>query len=332
MLEINDNNKTILMRIMKKVAALLGVLILAGGVAFAQTPEEVTLKFNEAAELYNQKKYAEAIPVLESVVKMGLEVPEAIETVQEAQKLIPDAYFRKGLAAASAQNFDAALADFNKAAQLAELYGNASVQGNAMAMATKVYMITGGNAFNSGDYAKAIEIFSKGYEKDPNNTEMALLLAQSYAKAGNLDKSTEIYLYIISLETTHSKYAKAAAQAKEELTTEMLDAGSKAATAKELDEVIKWTDVILSYDPTNAPANMLRLQAANNAKNYDAVIRFGEAAAEAQTTPENKSNAYFLLGAAYQNKENKAKAVEMFRKVTAGPNVNTAKQQISALQ
>ena len=319
------------MRKMKMKAALLCALLCAGA-AFAQTPEDVAQKYNAAAELYNAKNYAQAVTALEEVVKMGLEVPDASQTVQDAQKLIPDAYFRKGLGEASGKKFEEALASFAKAEELAGLYGVTAVKNNAANMAGRVYMILGGTAFNGKDYPKAIEIFSQGYAKDPNNTDMALLLAKSYAESGDLTKAIEVYQNIIGLESTHSKYANPAAQAKEELTTYLLIEASTAAQANDLDAVKVATDAILAYDATNAAANMVRLQAATNAKNWDAVIEFGEAAAEAQTTPEEVSNAYFLLGAAYQNKDNKAKAVEMYRKVTAGPNVASAKQQIGVLQ
>ena len=75
----------------------------------------------------------------------------------------------------------------------------------------------------------------------------------------------------------------------------------------------------------------MRLQTATNLKNYDAVIGFGEEAASTQPTELDKSNAYFLLGAAYQNKNDKAKAIEMYQKVTEGPNAATAKAQIAEL-
>ena len=319
------------MNVVKVKLALISAMLISG-VAMAQTPADVNNKFNEAATLLNAKKTVEAIPVLEAVISEGLEAgPDVLETVQQAQKLLPNCYLQKGAKSAQSGNFDQALTDFGKAAELAELYGVSSVENTANGMITKVYMIDGGKAFNSGDYAKAIEVFSKAFEKYPNNTEMALLLAESYAKSGDMAKATDTYKSIIALGDKHSKYAEAAAKAKADFTTYLLQDASNAAQNNNLEEVVKMTDEILAVDSVNSAANLLRLQTATNVKDFDSVIKFGEAAADAQTTDETKSDAYFLLGAAYQNKDNKAKAIEMYKKVTAGNNAATAKAQIAAL-
>lgn len=315
----------------KLSVALLGAM-LACGVAVAQTPQEAVAEYAKAAELYNAKKYDEAIPALESAVKIGLDAgEEAQETVKNAQNLLPTAYFQSGLAAAQAQNFDKAAEALGKADELAELYGNATVRNNVGTMLTRVYMANGGKAFNSKDYAKAIEVFSQGFGKYPTNTEIGLLLASSYAESGDLAKAFETYKNIIALESTHSKYVEPAKKAKDQMATYMLLKASEAAQANNLPEVIAITDQVLEIDPTNAATHLMRLQSAMTAKNYDAIIGFGEGAATAQVSDEEKSEAYFLIGAAYQNKENAAKAIEMYRKVTAGERVNEAKAQISAL-
>jgi tetratricopeptide (TPR) repeat protein len=102
---------------------------------------------------------------------------------------------------------------------------------------------------------------------------------------------------------------------------------SEAAAANNLEEVVRLTELI-PEDPAGA---MIRLQVTNNSKDYRAVTEFGDKVAELQTDDEMKSNAYFLLGAAYQNLDNKAKAIEAFRKVTAGANASQARTLITEL-
>lgn len=315
---------------MKFKFALLSALFFSG-VAVAQ-PADVAEKFNEAAAMLSAGKVVEAIPVLETVIKNGLAAgPEALDIVQQAQKLLPQCYYRKGGTAASAGNLDQALVDLTKAEEMAELYGVPTVQSGALNMLTKVYMVDGGNAFNAKDYKKAIDVFSKAVAKFPTNTDMAQLLAKSFAESGDMAKAAESYQKIIALEKTHSKYAEPAAKAKEELSTYILIDAIAAATDKNLDGVVAATDKIFAFDPTNAQAHMLRIQTATNIQKFDAVIEYGQAAIDAQVTPLDKSNANFLVGAAYQNKENKAKAIELYKLVTEGPNVATAKAQTAAL-
>lgn len=88
---------------------------------------------------------------------------------------------------------------------------------------------------------------------------------------------------------------------------------------------------VLAIDPTNPAASLMRIQVATNNQDWAHVIEWGEAAAAAQTDPADMSDIYFMLGAAYQNSENKDAAVATYRKVTEGSHVADAKAQIEIL-
>lgn len=153
----------------------------------------------------------------------------------------------------------------------------------------------------------------------------------SYGELGDMENASKIYGDIIALEERHSKYKEPADEAREKLGYYMSIEVQKAIEAKNFNKAYELMENILASDPNNALISMMMLQAAGNNKDWDKIITYGEKAAEAQGTPELKSDAYFLLGAAYQNKGNNAKAVENYKKVTAGANVNNAKTQITAL-
>ncbi len=324
------------MKRVKMMLAVCAALFTVGSLS-AQTATDVGKKFNAAAELINGKKYAEAIPVLQETIDMGVKVgPDALATVQNAQKLLPKCYFYKAMIAAKGNQFETAVADLTKASEMGELYGDLSTANNAKRMISQVYTAMGASAFNAKDYAKAAEIFAKGYAANPNDTKLGLNLAMSYCELGlndttYMNKGLDVYKNIIALESKHSKYKADAATAKEKVVYYLMLNVPKLAEEKKYDEIMKLADHIVAIDPTNAQGNLLRLQTATNMKDWDKVIALGDAAAELQPTPELKSDAYFLLGAAYQNKENKAKAIETYKKVTAGGNVETAKAQITLL-
>ncbi len=319
------------MKTIQKMALALGCALFFAGTAFAQLPDGVAEKFNQAAEMINQKQFVEAIPLLESVLSEGEAADPESEVISQSKNLLPECYFRKAGAAASKGDFEGAIAAMNQADALADKYSVTAVTAKVDNMFPKIYTAYGGTFFNNKDYAKAIEIFSQAYTRFPNDTKMSMLLAKSYAESGDMTKAEEIYKSIIALGGTHDKYAAAATEAKGDLANYLLVDAQKASEAKDLDGVVKATDAVLAFDPTNGPANLMRLSTAINVKNYSAAIGFGEAAAEAQSTDEERSSAYFLLGAAYQNTQNKAKAIEMYKKVTAGANVATAKAQIAEL-
>ena len=312
----------------KLIGSLVVAMVLSVAVS-AQTLEEVNEKFNEGGAALQAKDYAKAGALFLEVVQQGAVVgADAAGTVQNAKQYAVQSFFRQGQTLAAANDLDNAIPALTKASELGELYGVANVGRQATQMLGQVYFAMGANAYNTEDYPKAIEIFGQGYAADPTNTDMALNLARSYNKQGDLAKAVEVYDAVIALEDRHSRYVEPAKEARAEKATAVLVKASEAAAANNLEEVVALTDLI-PEDPTGA---LMRLQVANNNKDYRSVIQYGEAAAALQTEDDKKSDAYFLLGAAYQNQDNKAKAIESFRKVTAGANAAQARSLISSLQ
>ncbi len=316
---------------MLKVILSAAALMLAAGVS-AQTVEDVDTKYNECVELYSAKKYAEVIPQLEQLVQMAQTVgPEAAETMQNAQRMLMAANFVAGGTAVNAKDYENGLKYLNETAEIAELVGDIGMLTRAQGLISKIYSAQAADAFNSGDYPVAAGIYQKGYDANPKDTQLGLNLALTYCKMGQKEQGYGIYQAIIALGDTHSKFKPDAEEAKKQLTGFMLEDASAFAKENRGAEALAQTGAIMQIDPANDVAALLSLQTANNMKDYKAIIGFGEGYAEMQPTPETKSEAYFYLGMAYQNQENKAKAIELYKKVVAGSNVATAKAQIAAL-
>lgn len=310
--------------------ATLAVMLVTLG-AYAQTPQEVADKFNEAAEKINAKNFIEAVPLLEETVKMGEAVgDEAAEVTDKARKLLPGMYFQAGGSYIQQGKPEEALKYFETSLQKAEELKDVNVATRAKGWIGNTYLQMGAKAFNAKDFQAAAEIFEKGYEVAPNNTEIATNLAVSYAELKEYDKSYETFRNIIALEQHGDKYAKAVDNAKNRMAHYMMVNASAIASAQPAKAIDLLAEAV-EVNPGNPQAYMLLLQTANNSKNYNKVIEFGAKAADVQTDAAQKSNAYFFLGAAYDNTGNKAKAIENYRKVTSGPNAAAAKSQVEAL-
>lgn len=319
---------------MNKIKLMVLLFVATGLTAglSAQTLDEVTAKYNEAGAALQAREFEKAAGLFEQVIQQGALVgADAQATVNNAQTHLMQSLIQTGSAYASQQNFPKAIEFLQKAAERSELYGNAQLMRTATQRLGLVYFASGADAYNNERYEEAIKIFSEGFAADDTNTDMGLNLARSYDKMDSLEKAIETYGNIIALESRHSRYAEPAKVAKEELGLAVLERASKAAAAGDLDGAINFTTMALEVDPTNAAAQLMRLQMTNNKKDYKAIIEYGEAAAEAQTDDALKSDAYFMLGAAYQNQGNTPKAIEAFRKVTAGSNAAQARSLISEL-
>ena len=314
----------------------LFVSVVALLAAVSLSAQDVTAIYNEAAAAFGAKDFAGAAAKFEQVIEQGLDSEEAASLVATAKTTLPKCYFMMGGGAIRTKNYDEALKNFTKSAELAELYGDMSQMAKANGWVAKIYQIQGGDAFNNKDYATAAGVFEKGYKADPDNTDMALNLAMSYCEmfmnTGDMaqyERGMGIYEAVAA--KTHPKYADDAAKAKEMIA---LYTNNKVATlqaANDFDGIIAMADALLAKNAENALAQKVRLQAYASKKDYNKVIELGEAAAKVQTDPEDVSLMYLTLGAAYNAKEMKPQAIEAFRKVTAGPAVESAKAALAEL-
>ena len=320
---------------MKKLFVTMCAL-LAVGVASAQS--EVIAKFNEGATAIQGKDFSKAITLFEAVIDKGMdsEDPKILSCVETAKKYLPTCYQGVGLSAASQKNYDKAIEYLSKAAEIAELYGNATAKQKANMVLAKVYQVQGGEAFNSKDYATAVSVFEKGYAANPRNTDMALNLATSYCELGKYDEGMAIYEKICQMPA--DKYAAAIQKAKD---NKALYTNNKIASlqqANDFDGLIAMAEKLAASDP--ALAAKLNIEAYSSKKDYAKVIELGETAAAAQVNDEEKSSIYFLVGAAhntiYNASENKDlvardKAIEALKKVVAGKDVEVAKAALAEL-
>lgn len=323
---------------MKKLL-LMAVALLTFGAATAQS--EVIAKYNEAATAMQSKNFAGAAQLFEQVIDKGVdsEDPKVLSCVTTAKKYLPVCYQRVGIAAASQKNFPKAIEQLQKAAEIAELYGNSTEKNKSNTILAKVYQVQGGEAFNTKDYKTAAEVFAKGYAANPRNTEMALNLAMSYCELGEFQKGMDIYDNICAMNA--EKYAAAIAVAKEKKALYTNNEVARLQQAGDHDAIIAMAEKMLAADPASALAEKIRLQAYSNKKDYAKVIALGDTAALAQTSDEDKSAVYYMIGAAYNAQYNaggnksaalRDKAVAYLQKVMAGANVEAAKAALDGLK
>ena len=321
---------------MKKLFVSMFALLAVG---FASAQSEVIAKFNEGAKAVQEKNYASAITLFETVIDKGMDSEDntVLNCVATAKKYLPTCYQGVGLSAASQKNYPKAIEYLTKAAETAELYGNTTAKNKANTILAKVYQVQGGEAFNAKDYATAASVFEKGYAANPRNADMALNLATSYCELGKYDEGMAIYDKICKMPA--DKYADAIAKAT---ANKALYTNNKVASmqqAGDFDGVIAMAEKLTATAP--ALAAKIRIEAYNGKKDYAKVIALGESTAAAQTTEEDKSAIYFLVGAAHNanynasgNKDvaSREKAIAALKKVTAGASVEAAKAALAGLE
>ena len=321
---------------MRKIV-LLAVALMGFTAAFAQT--DVLTVAQEANDALGAKNYAKAVELLEKVIAGGAESEDeaVLEQVNSAKKNLPIAYFRVGQSAATAAQkltdaaaqsakYDEAIAALDKAMQTGSSYKVVAAVNNAKKMKGMVYNAQAAAPFNAGEYEKAAELFAKAYEADKTSNSAALNLAESYFKLDKYAEGVKVCSEIAALPAGQKNDA-AIAQAKAKITQYTNNKIAALQQANDFDGIIAMAETI----ENQALAQKLMVQAYFLKKDYDKVIEIGDAAAELQTEPADQSAVYFNLASSYNAKENKAKAIETFKKVTAEPYATPAKEAAAAL-
>ena len=309
-------------KILMTVVALMGATTL-----FAQT--DVVATFQQGVGNAKAGNFTDAIAQFQSVIDAGWDIDEPdanqLKAIAGSKKFIVTCYNKMGVAAVNAKQYEEAVANFTEAANLAELYEDVASMNKNRTLIGQVYQVQGADAFNSEDYATAIEVFSKGYAADPRNTDMALNLAESYFKSEQYQEGMKICTKIASLNPDKFAEAITAAQAKMDMYTN--NEVAKLQMANDYDGIIAMAEQL----DDAAMAAKITMQAYYGKKDFNKMIELSAAAIEAQTTDEGRSDIYYLLGVAYNEKEQFNEAIAAMKNVTAGNNVANAEAVIAAL-
>ena len=319
---------------MKKL--IMTVVALMGATAlFAQT--DVVATFQQATANAKAGNFTEAIAQFESVIEAGWDIDEPdanqLKAIAGAKKFVVTCHNKMGIAAINAKDYAAAVEHFTNAANCAELYEDLAAMNKNKTMIGQVYQVQGADAFNSGDYATAIEVFSKGYAADKYNTSMALNLAESFFRSNQYQEGMAIAADIAALNP--EKFGEAVAEAQSKMDMYTNNEVAKLQQANDYDGIIAMAEQLADA----AMAKKLILQAHYYKKEYDKMIAMEDEAIAAQTTDEGRSDVYYWVGVAYNEKIEhsanaehvKNQAVSAFRKVTAGRNVANAQAAVQAL-
>lgn len=304
------------------VVALMGATTL-----FAQT--DVVATFQQGLANAKGGNFADAIAQFEQVIEASYDIDEPdanqMKAIAGSKKFLVTCYNKMGLADINAKAYDAAIEHFTDAANYAELYEDIAAMNKNRALIGQVYQVQGADAFNSEDYATAIAVFSKGFEADPRNTDMALNLAESYFRSNMYQDGMRICTSIAALNA--DKFAEAIAEAQAKMDMYTNNEVAKLQMANDYDGIIAMAEQLDDV----AMAQKITMQAYYGKKDYAKMVELSEAALAAQTTDEGRSDVYYLLGVAYNEMEQFEKAIAAMKSVTAGANVANAQAVIAAL-
>ncbi|MBO5661713.1 MAG: hypothetical protein J6R93_04500 [Tidjanibacter sp.] len=313
-----------------KIKSFIVALAALAVSTIASAQEDPAVLWNKAVQAVKAKNYTEALTAFEQTVEAAF-AAENFELAEKAQGYIPNCHFQIGYAQTKAKDFDNALVNLAKAEETAKLYNDSKTLNKVKTIVSQIYTVKGAAAFNSKDYASAVEVFVKGYEANPQDTKLALYLAMSYCELGDWENGVRVYTDVIALEKRHSRFAEAAARAKAELSQYLLVKAQEENNAGNKEAAYATLETLINADPINYDNQLYRLQTAATNEDWDNVVAWGELAAAIATLPAQQSEIYYLIAVAHDTKNNNEAAIESYKLVTEGDKLEASQKRIVEL-
>jgi tetratricopeptide (TPR) repeat protein len=304
---------------MKKIFLTLVAAAMTALTVSAQDIAQATENYNNGAmELQMGNKDA-ALTYFQTALTMAEALgDEGLDIVNNCKNTIPVLMASIGKDLVKAENFDAAIEQFNKTIEVAENYGNAEVVEEAKTLIPQVLMSKAGDLLNAKDFAGASAVYQQVVDANPENGMAALRLGMALAAQGKTAEAEAAYVQAAANGQE--------ANAKKQLSTMFVKLAQAALKGKKFQEVVDFAAKSNQY-LENANAYRFAASASQQlGKNADCIANY-EKYLELSPNAKDANGVKFTIAALYQQAGNNAKAKEYYQAVASDPQFGTAAQE-----
>ncbi len=284
----------------------------------AQTMGDAITAYNEGASLLKTEP-EKAIESLQKSIEISEQVgPEAADTKEMAQNMLPKAYYQLGVNAYQAKDYEDAAGKFMKAAEIAENTGDTDVMLKAQKNAAQLYNSIGAAQLKKENYEGAAEYFQNAVQTYPTFFSGYNNLLAVYFKTEDSDNA------IIAADTaifyaTQNNDAKEIREFTDKIQNHLLNRAKQARQQKDYDAVLGFTESALKYDQESVEAYYLLASAYNELSQWQKAEEAANKALELEEDVEtDEAGLYYELGRAYAGMGNKSEACNAFTNAAYG--------------
>lgn len=309
---------------MKKIFVTILVALCTMGLVAAQDLEKATETYNNAAAAIENNK-AEAITLFEQALGMAEQLgDEGAEIAAQCKGILPKLYLSLGKEKAAAKELDEAVANLNKAIELANKYDEPDSAAEAEKLIPQILMAEANSLYNAKDYAGAVAAYQKVIDANPTNGQAYLRMGKSYEMLNKLDDAIKA----CELASENGEEAAAAKQLSG-IYNKKANASWKAKDAKgTLENAQKSTQYV-----DNPTAEKLIGFSASQLKQNKVAAEAFEAYLSMSPDAKDKNQIIYRLATTLVAAGDNAKACGYFKQITTDPTVGEAAQgQIKALK
>ena len=309
---------------MKKIFLMLVAAAMTALTVSAQDMAQATENYNNGAmELQRGNKEA-ALGYFQTALTMAEALgDEGVDIVTNCKNTIPALMASIGKDLVKAENFDAAIEQFNKTIEVAESYGNTEVVEEAKTLIPQVLMSKAGDLLNAKDFAAASAAYQQVLDANPENGMAALRLGMALAAQGKTAEAEAAYVQAAANGQE--------ANANKQLSNMYVKLAQAALKGKKFQEVVDFAAKSNQY-LENANAYRFAASASQQlGKNADCIANY-EKYLELSPNAKDANGVKFTIAALYQQAGNNAKAKEYYQAVVSDPQFGaSAQEQLKAL-
>ena len=308
---------------------MLVVMVALGVSVSAQSVEAVGQKYNDAIELYKAKNYAQAIPALEQTVEMGTKAGDAAsDMTTSAQSALMKAYKYYGVTLYKKKQYDESVKVLKEGVATAKKYGDEKSAKKFQSIIPQIYAGHGNSLVKGKKYDEALKQFDNALTEKPDCIRAFMGKETVYKNKGDFAKMKEFADKAIEAGAGSSKQAKRVQQAKKIAYLGLYKAGGEELRKGNSAKALSLFSDALKYGNGDADLYLNMALGYNASKNFNKGI---EAAKKSLSIKGDgyKNAIYFVLAQAYEGAGDNANACTNFKKVTAGPNIDAAKYEVT---
>ena len=319
---------------MKRIFLTLLISLFAIGISNAQDLAQLTEVFNNAATLLNNGQKEEALTGFEqAMASAAILGEEGLEIANSCKGIIPDLALSIAKGYYNSQNIPAAIAAFEKAAELATTCGNDLIAEEAKNLIVNIQsaqLMASANAlFNEKRYEEAVEAYKAILETNPDNGAVLMRLGMSQMRTGDLDGA------IANLENAAEKLAGDAAQVaaiEKQMSNAYVTKANNAIKAKDYKAALENAQKSAEKSD-NANAQRIIGTAALQLKQNKLAVEGFEAYLALNPEAKDKNQIIYQLGVACAGAGDNAKACGYFKEIASDPKFGEgARYQLTVLK
>ena len=309
---------------MKRLFVAVAAFALAAGIASAQDMSAAVETFNMGAQTLETNK-VEALNQFKSALTQfeACDADEAAEMIAQCKKIIPQTMLSIAKEQINDALYDEALETLKEATGVAEGYGQEEIAAEAKDLVPTAWSRKGAALLKAKDFVGAAAALKAAVTLTPEDGQNQLLYGQALMQAGDNDGA------VAALEAAAA--AGKADQANKLLSNLFLKEGMALVKANKSAEAITSLEKANSY-LENASAYKLIASANTKLGKSKAAIDAYKKYLEVSPNAKDAADVMFTIAATAQKANDKATAIEYYKKLAGTKYAEQAKAQLAALQ